>query len=69
MTNPHVPLTTHSPILASGRWMVVDTPCYPCAYKVIRVGHPFANNGTHNFFSKLTDAQKEAARRNERANS
>jgi len=45
------------------RWHVVETPCWPNAWKVKPVGQPGGNH-TYWFFRSKADAEAEARRRN-----
>ena len=51
-------------------YIVVETPCYPCSWKVIRRsdfrsnGHHGGSNWTSNFFRTRKEAQEEADKRN-----
>jgi hypothetical protein len=48
---------------ADNPWRVVETPCYPCSWKVVSdLYRP--DNAPHNFFATRGGAQAEADRRN-----
>ena len=45
-----------------GSWSIVDTPCYPCRYKIVQSGY-VENNSSTEFFETRKEAEDEIARR------
>lgn len=54
--------------MASETYRVIDTPCYPCRWKVESVQWPGRNNSFTEFFPDRGDAEREANRRNRPTN-
>lgn len=50
------------------KWHVVETPCFPCSFKVEGINWPagHGSNSTCNFFETYAEANTEANRRNKK---